>query len=473
VCDSGHAFAYAVLFQPDERCAGVVFLKEGPCEGWQKLVAGGGSGNAVMGHVFVRVGPKLSTLVEPPPPNAVNLDEAFPEFEAEAAVRMEPPPPDTMSLGRVFSLSVSLADVFRVRQFLVNGGSARTQVIIGRGINGAPLEAICANCPSTFQRKKMRIEFEGGSYWRLRSADDAVAIVKLLLLAGAKRDARVVRWLYDNAAASQGKQAVMKVLDPAFYSEGEVKKKKKKKAASAVPAAGAGAAAAGGDGWRSQKDGPVKRQPSNVLLGGRRAGGKKQSSGNLTPEEEERRRYEEAQAALARPVKPIPLIPDEPDDREPDSDDLEEESSEEEERAVPVVVPSPTRAVASAPRRALPEPEPEVEPEEQSGESQEEEPLEGAKADDTAFENIEDIMSEIEQQHVRDSGSAHGSTVEELLPSDVLSASDAANESVIDWEGVETDVVCELGEEVSEAAEREKEKQWKRPPSMLFTITRK
>jgi hypothetical protein len=453
-----------------------VFLKEGPCEGWQKLVAGGGSANAVMGHVFVRVGPKLSTLVEPPPASAVNLDEAFPEFETEAAVKMEPSPPDTMSLGRVFSLSVSLADVFRVRQFLVNGGSARTQVIIGRGINGAPLEAICANCPSTFQRKKMRIEFEGGSYWRLRSADDAVAIVKLLLLAGAKRDARVVRWLYDNAAASQGKQAVMKVLDPAFYGEGGAKKKKKKKAASVAPAAAAAAgagAAAGGEGWRSQKDGPVKRQPSNVLLGGRRAGGKKQqSSGNLTPEEEERRRYEEAQAALARPVKPIPLIPDEPDEREADSDDLEEESSEEEERAVPVAVPPPTRAVVSAPRRALPEPEPEVEPEEQSEQSLEE-PDEGAKPDDTAFENIEDIMSEIELQHAQDGGNARGSTVEDLLPSDVLSATDAANESVIDWEGVETDVVCELGEEVSEAAEREKEKQWKRPPSMLFNITKK
>ena len=104
-----------------------MFLKEGSLEGWQKLVPGGGSPAAVMGAIYVRVGSKLSQFVETVP-EALNLDEAFPNYDAESQVRMEPSPPDSMSLGRVFSLSVSLADVFRVRQFLVNGGSARTQV---------------------------------------------------------------------------------------------------------------------------------------------------------------------------------------------------------------------------------------------------------------------------------------------------------------------------------------------------------
>ncbi len=464
----------------------MVFLKEGQSEGWHKLVAGGDSGNAVMGLIYVRVGPKLATLAEPPPREALNLDEAFPEFEAESAIRMEPSPPETMSLGRVFSLSVSLADVFRVRQFLISGGSARTQVIIGRGINGAPLEAICANCPAAFQRKKMRIEFEGGSYWRTRSADDAVAIAKLLLLAGAKHDARVVRWLYDNAANSQGKQALMRVLDAPLYPDSGVKKKKKKKPES-TPSEGS-------PGWRSQaKEGPVKRQPSNLLLGGKRGQAKK--SGNLTPEEEERRRFEEAQAALARPIKPIPLIPDEPEEddkprathhhhNEDDSDDLEEESSEDDR--IPADMPLPPAAVSAPQKRAAhPLPQAPVEedgPEEGQGETLgQEEPNSGDSGDDSGpqdagagptTENIEDLMSEIEQLGPEEPHNMRGSRVEDLLPMDVLSV-DAVNESVIDWEGIETDAHFELGEDVSEAAEREKEKQWKRPPSMLFNITKK
>ena len=80
-----------------------------------------------MGLIYVRVGPKLSQMSEVVG-EALNLDEAFPHYESESQIRMEPSPPESMSLGRVFSLAVSLADVFRVRQFLVNGGSARTQV---------------------------------------------------------------------------------------------------------------------------------------------------------------------------------------------------------------------------------------------------------------------------------------------------------------------------------------------------------
>jgi hypothetical protein len=312
----------------DERCAGVVFVKEGQHEGWHKLVPGGNSPPQVMGLIYVRVGPKLSQLVEPVT-EALNLDEAFPHYETESQIRMEPPPPESMSLGRVFSLAVSLADVFRVRQFLVNGGSSKTQVetkkivhgrfckvrkkvIIGRGINGTPLEAICANCPGSFTRKKMRIEFEGASYSRMRSADDAVAIVELLLLAGAKHDARSVRWLYDNATASQGKQALMKVLDKKLY--GEAKKKKTKKSA-ASPAAVASAAAPSEEGWAGAS---ARRQASSpgLLLGGQRGRrGPKSASATLTPEEEEKQKYEEAQKALSRPIKPIPLIPDDADEK--------------------------------------------------------------------------------------------------------------------------------------------------------------
>ena len=153
----------------DGKCAGVAFVPEGESEGWLKLVPGGGSWDVVMGLLYVRVGPKLVSLPDEHAPEALNLDEAFPTYDELAAVRMEPPPDDDMSLGRVFSLAVSLCDVFRVRQFLVNGGSANTQVIIGRGINGTAIEALCANTPSSFKRKKMRIEFEGKSFARARS----------------------------------------------------------------------------------------------------------------------------------------------------------------------------------------------------------------------------------------------------------------------------------------------------------------
>jgi hypothetical protein len=81
-----------------------------------------------MGYIYVRVGPKLVQMADEPLSAALNLDEAFPTFDEEAQIRMEPSPPESMSLGRVFSLSVTLGDVFRVRQFLVNGGSAKTQV---------------------------------------------------------------------------------------------------------------------------------------------------------------------------------------------------------------------------------------------------------------------------------------------------------------------------------------------------------
>ena len=207
-----------VVSAKDGKCAGVVHMAEGAQEGWQKLEPGAGSTEVVMGALFVRIGEKLSLLPDPVIEESLNLEEAFPEFDSLVSIQMEPAPSDDMTLGRVFSLSVSLCDVFRVRKFLIAGNSVKTPVIIGRGINGTPLEALCANTPSTVARKKMRIEFEGKSFSRQRSADDAVAIAQLLLLAGAKHDSKSIRWLYSNASSSQGKQLLMRVRRDSFKS---------------------------------------------------------------------------------------------------------------------------------------------------------------------------------------------------------------------------------------------------------------
>jgi hypothetical protein len=219
----------------------------------------------------------------------------------------------------------------------------------------------------------------------------------------------------------------------------------------------------------------VKRTPSSVLLGGKRGGGKRgNSSNNLTLEEEERRRFEEAQSALSRPIKPIPLIPDEP--REDDSDDLEEESSEGEERAIPANLPPPPKYVPLKVKPVPVEPPHEEEEEGEEGEGQQrEQSEEEEKQDETGLENIESVMYEIELASERedDRQNLRGSRLEDLLPLDLDEENNRANDSVMDWEGLETGCDFELGEEVSEKQIKEQEKQWKRPPSMLFKITRK
>lgn len=76
-----------------------------------------------------------------------------------------------------------------------------------------------------------------------------------------------MRWLYDNAADSQGKLALMKVLDAALYPPSRAKKK----AGDAPPSSPPPSAAA----WRStQNNAAPKPQASVRLGGGRRRGGK-------------------------------------------------------------------------------------------------------------------------------------------------------------------------------------------------------
>ncbi len=273
------------------------------------------------------------------------------------------------------------------------------------------------------------------------------------------------------------------MLDKKLYpdSEGKKKKKKKKPVAASVDASAATAPPA--EGWSAAAAAAVKRQPSQgLLLGGKR--GKR--GAKLTPEEEERRRFEEAQQALSRPMKPIPLIPDDPNDsnsnqqqqqqhhhhhhgKEDDSDDLEEESSEYEDEPEP---PKPQLVVRSVPAKK-PMPETPVE------EAEPEPGLDEPDIEDEPFDAIENVMSEIEFAHEQSQHKAlpqpDDDSIEEVgLPLDVSEVGRAGlNDSVLDWEGVQTDLEFELGEEVSEAALKERDARWKRPPSMLFKIIKK
>ena len=120
--------------------------------GWFGAIVHGSTFCFLFDFVLTRSSEKVK---EDPLPSVDNLDQVLPEFPEECAIRMDPSPDTTLSITRVLSLAVSLADVGRVRDFLVNGGSARTPVIIARGINGTPLEAICANCPASSSRKKV------------------------------------------------------------------------------------------------------------------------------------------------------------------------------------------------------------------------------------------------------------------------------------------------------------------------------
>lgn len=456
----------------DERCAGFVFCDAGGIEGWQKLRPEQDGAAGVLGSIYVRIGPKLSSVSETNTLPSLNLEEAFPEFPEECAVGMEPAPDDSLTSARVFSLAVSLADVSRVRSFLINGGSAKWPVIIARGINGSPLEAICANCPSSVTRKKMRIEFEGRAFARARCVADAVAIAELLLCAGAKHDARSVRWLYDGAANHAGKQALMQYLDAQFYG-GLKKKKKAEKAPELIPVS---------HGWKSQNAPATVSKAAGVQLGGTRKAKKKEKD------------YVAAQEALSRPLKPIPLLPDSDSDNDAqsgqtpqdkrgffpkgddESDDLEEESSEETYVAVPPPrQPKQHRDVGlekSIPIQSIEDLMQDIETNSQIEERQQAE----AQQDDETKE----MFNLLERRASSASVAKDDEDIVAITSSGVVSSSqqqsqqDDPNESVIvDWNGVETESMFELGEEVNEVLEKEKERLWKRPPSMMFKIIRK
>lgn len=304
------------------RCAGVVFFPEGePHEGWCRLQANMATGEAAMGHIFVRIGAPLSTTSNSPQTeSSIILEEVLPEFPAESEHKMDPEPDARLKSQQILSLAVSLCDVSRVRDFLLQGGSVRTPVIISRGVEGTPLEATCANCPATAKRKKMRIEYDGSAYSRLRGCEDAVAIAKLLLHCGAVHDARSVRWLYDNAAASQGKKALMRVLDAKLYphnnSANKIKAKANPSRSPSSPLASSQERQA--TAWAAASKNPRRATPEVIqskkgLLGGQRKQPGAAARSTRSPAEEEA--YRQAQEALSRPItKPIPEEPLSDDD---------------------------------------------------------------------------------------------------------------------------------------------------------------
>ena len=199
----------------------------------------------------------------------------------------------------------------------------------------------------------MRIEFDGGSYTRLRCVADAIAIVRMLVLCGAKHDAKSVRWLYEKAGKSQGKQALIKLLDP---KPGDTKSSSIQPAVSPART--------------------LEKQVSWVKPEAPQRGGSASKIGTRRKKTEDV--YNEAVDALSRPLKPLPVPENEEEEEEQeeqkvivnkrletkeeraerrrtrklqqqeskgffdkgddDSSDLEEESSEGENTPIPVAV---------------------------------------------------------------------------------------------------------------------------------------
>jgi hypothetical protein len=284
----------------------------------------------------------------------------------------------------------------------------------------------------------------------------------------------------------------MKVLDAELYPK---KKKKTKKVEQT--------------GWSQAQSGDspkVKRQVTGTTL---------QLGGKRGKRKEEKKNFEEAEAALQRQTKvPEDNKPADPmkqgifAEAEDESDDLEEESSSHDEEPVPVPAP----VVQSKPR------------EEQSEEPQEAEEKKEKRPESIEIVSIDTLMEEIERDDEEqkeaeiveavaveeesppaaaeeEQGSEEGDTgavlvmmvdemeelmetnsqdeegadaaLEEVTAAPVEGGEDPDASIVMDWEGLMTEATFELGEEVDEAVEREKEKRMKRPPSVLFKIVNK
>ena len=244
----------------------------------------------------------------------------------------------------------------------------------------------------------------------------------------------------------------------------------------------------------------------------------------------EKAKFEEASIALSRPAKDVPERPDEMSKeklmkqgvfatQEDDSDDLEEESSEHDEEKQ-VEVSEPVKSINIG-RELQKQPRPdsvqfvnietlmeEIEEEEQErqGTNQEEEE---EKQEQEQEQEQEQKEEEETKTHLLDSESKNDSNNDELnnendleneaeaLPECELAPENgetAMNESVLDWEGVELELAYELGEgkqtnalrplfiiqsfnsnhlfseEYDEQAEKELDRKFKRPPSIMFKV---